>query len=95
MSETIAETCGCGATFTATAEHPSDARLAATHWREEHKHAESVGICGDRPKVAGFPDHLPRPYCVLKAGHAGMHGDGDGGHWTPTTTAQTAEGSGE
>lgn len=43
-------------------------------------------ICGDRPKVAGFPEHLPTPYCALKAGHAGMHGDGEGAHWTTDPT---------
>lgn len=80
----ITETCGCGATFTATTTYSDQARTAASQWREEHKHAESVGICGHRPKWAG-PAHIPIPHCVLKAGHAGLHGDGDGAHWTHPT----------
>jgi hypothetical protein len=79
---TITETCACGAVFAASDRWASDARKAAAEWREGHKHAEAVGICGDRPAMPdGFPSSLPSPYCALKAGHAGMHGDGDGAHW--------------
>jgi hypothetical protein len=83
---TITETCSCGATLRYVGSHP---RSAADEWRRGHKHAESVGICGHRPpelRIGGTS--LRRPHCVLKAGHAGMHGDGDGAHWTahPTTT---------
>jgi hypothetical protein len=83
MTTTITETCSCGATLRYVGSHP---RSAADEWRRGHKHAESVGICGHRPDR--FPKHLSPPWCVLKAGHAGMHGDGDGAHWTahPTTT---------
>jgi hypothetical protein len=83
---TVTETCACGATFAASDHWASDARKAAAEWREGHKHAEAVGICGHRPEpLGGFPKHLPRPYCVLKAGHEGMHGGGDGAHWGTTT----------
>lgn len=85
---TITEECSCGGRFAITADGllPTTARKAVESWRGTHRHAESVGICGDRPKVAGFPEHLPTPYCALKAGHAGMHGDGDGAHWTTDPT---------
>jgi hypothetical protein len=39
---------------------------------------------GDELRAAlADPDaeYLPRPYCALKAEHAGMHWDGDGAHW--------------
>lgn len=81
---TLTETCACGATFTTTASTSAAVDYSAAKWREGHKHVEGVGICGDAPEVAGFPDHLPRPICHLKAGHAGMHGDGEGAHWTRT-----------
>ena len=44
------------------------------------------GICGDRqPPLRLSLVDLPRPHCVLKAGHAGMHSDGEG-YWTPAPT---------
>jgi hypothetical protein len=82
---TIIETCSCGATFRYVGSHP---RSAADEWRRGHKHAESVGICGNRLTApAGFPAGPTAPYCALKAGHAGMHGDGDGAHWGNTSPA--------
>lgn len=79
MSQTITERCGCGAEFTYRGGSPC---RAAREWREGHKHAESVGICGDRPPPIKVGDHeLSRPYCVLRAGHEGMHADDNGGHW--------------
>lgn len=85
---TLTETCACGATFTTTASTSAAVDYSAAKWREGHKHVESVGICGDAPEVAGFPDHLPRPICHL------MHGDGEGGHWTraPENGPETAPG---
>jgi hypothetical protein len=85
---TITETCACGATFHYVGTSPL---MATDAWREGHKHAESVGICGDQPPLPdNFPKHLPSPHCALKAGHGGMHGGGDGAHWreiaNPTTT---------
>lgn len=83
---TITETCSCGATFTVTTTYSREARNVATEWREEHKHAESVGICGDRPPPLRLgSQEIPPPHCVLKAGHAGLHGDGDGAHWSHPT----------
>lgn len=78
---TITETCSCGASITCQATYTSDVRKVAEEWRESHKHAESVGICGDQPQpLHGRPEHIARP-CVLKAGHTGAHGDGEGAHW--------------
>ena len=76
----ITETCACGATFTASDRIAVSVRYAADDWRKNHKHAESVGICGDSPKMTG-PEGFRRPFCVLKAGHAGMHDDGEGSSW--------------
>ena len=93
---TINETCACGATFRITSHYSSDAKHAADDWREGHKHAESVGICGHRPPPLMLDGlELMRPHCVLKAGHAGMHGDDNGGHWTevPQNGPETAPGA--
>ena len=63
---------------------------------------ESAGICADRPEplvMAG--GRVDRPWCELRAGHAGAHGSGDGRHWSkattthPTASAGLAENEGE
>lgn len=80
---TISETCACGATFKVTAQWSSDASKNVQRWREDHRHAESVGICGDRPPPLMLGDvEVATTYCELKAGHTGMHADHHGGHWT-------------
>lgn len=92
---TVTETCACGATFTTTTPRASDGHYAARRWREEHQHAESVGICGERPPPLMLDGHeLARPHCVLKAGHTGLHADGRDGHWSrrPKITNHRAEG---
>lgn len=89
MSATINETCSCGATFTTVTGNSGAADASARRWREQHKHAESVGICGDQPpawRADGV--ELPRFHCVLKAGHAGMHADAEGGSWRYELGAQ-------
>jgi hypothetical protein len=90
---TISETCGCGANVTVVAPYSDQARRAASEWREGHKHAESVGACGDR--LAGFVGQ-PDLFCILKAGHRGAHSDGEG-HWMHAheQSAPTAAGEGE
>ncbi|HET7386911.1 MAG TPA: hypothetical protein VFJ19_09650 [Nocardioidaceae bacterium] len=87
---TISEKCACGAEFNASSRYNSEVKHAASEWREEHKHAESVGICGNQPAWQG-PKHIPIPYCVLKAGHEGAHGDGEGSHWWRTATDPTPD----
>lgn len=82
MTEAISETCSCGATFRASGRGPISVRNAAEDWRATHKHTEAVGICGDRGHALSGPKPRPAPFCALKAGHAGMHSDGDGAHWT-------------
>jgi hypothetical protein len=89
LSSTVEETCSCGATFRYVGPYPS---RAAKEWREGHRHAASVGICGDTPERPGdrlMPGDwpVPRPFCQLKAGHAGMHSDGEG-HWTSTAPVE-------
>ena len=85
MSETtISETCGCGATFSVTARYANEAGTRVSEWRREHKHAESVGICGDR--LRGFLDREPPLFCNLMAGHIGAHSDGEA-HWQQTVPA--------
>lgn len=83
MTASITETCSCGATFTASASTSAMLDYSAKKWRDSHKHAESVGICGEQPPplITGGIE-IDRSHCALKAGHAGMHGDGHGGHWS-------------
>lgn len=77
----ITETCSCGATLAISNDSGPMASLLAKRWREGHKHAEGVGICGDRAPVVIGPDGpRPQPWCELKAGHPGAHSDGEG-HW--------------
>ena len=78
---TITETCSCGATFRTAAHYAIDAKAAARDWREQHRHAESAGICGDRSQPAVRGGQEEWMCCVLKAGHDGWHSDGEG-HWT-------------
>lgn len=95
MSTTISETCACGATFNVTTQYGEVARNAATRWRDEHKHAESVGICGDMPPfMLGNPAQFPT--CELKFGHTGAH-SGNGEHWwrIDDDKAHTTAGEGE
>lgn len=81
MTATITETCSCGATFTATANTSSMLDYSAKKWREDHQHAESVGICGDQVEWTG-PENWPHQpiVCKLKAAHDGLHSDGEA-HW--------------
>lgn len=81
---TIDEACPCGAKLRWSGDS-SCAETAMKRFREGHRHAESAGICGDRPA----PSHMPGgetdwPWCELKAGHTGAHTDGDGRHWMKT-----------
>jgi hypothetical protein len=98
MSTTISEKCACGASVTVTTTYSDQARRAVDEWREGHKHAESVGICGDMPPfMLGNPAQFPT--CELKFGHTGAHG-GNGEHWwridddAPTTAGEGERGEG-
>ena len=66
---TIRETCGCGASFEFRGA-AIYAGVAATEWRDRHKHTESVRICGNQAPFSGM-------LCELKAGHTGPHEDGE------------------
>lgn len=99
-TESIHETCACGARFDWRGDSIfAERRVVA--WRETHHHREpSVGMCGDPQRIEG-----PEPrttHCTLRAGHAGWHEDGQGSSWgrlrwvaaatccTPTTPKEDA-----
>jgi hypothetical protein len=85
---TATETCACGATFTITAWPPYVVR-ELKDWREGHRHAESVGICGDKaPLIIPDGSDIAPMYCDLKAGHDGAHSDGQS-HWSRTEGAES------
>lgn len=88
----LTEACSCGATFTyAIADiHAGSAADAVDAWRRGHQHAESVGICGVVAPTIGPGDYW-KPWCSLKADHAGMHGDDDGNHWTTRPSSEASE----
>lgn len=81
---TIDEACSCGAALRWSGE-VLHAESAMRRFRENHRHAETAGICGDRPEPLLMADgERDWPWCELKAGHTGMHTDGDGRHWMKT-----------
>lgn len=82
---TIVETCACGATVTITCTSNAYAQSEATHWRREHRHAESVGICAEVAPMLGPGTHSI--VCELKAGHIGAHSDGQA-HWIRRTDSE-------
>lgn len=57
--KTVHETCSCGATFAYEGEQPL---AAAADFRRNHRHAESVGICGDMapPPLVGDTEMADR-----------------------------------
>lgn len=88
---TITETCSCGASIAVTDSSSSYAQSESRRWRTEHKHAESVGICGDEaPLVIPKGSDMPPMYCDLKSGHTGAHSDGSG-HWIRDTHKPPAD----
>lgn len=70
---TINETCGCGATFSASDSSAYLIGIAASKWRETHVHPTSPkpGPCWATAAVLWPNGVVPR--CELEAGHAGAH----------------------
>jgi hypothetical protein len=81
-TERIEETCSCGARFVWSG-WPGYAAKRLTAWRQDHRHAEAVGICADQPSPITYPDgSTSQSWCELLAGHLGAHSDGTGCHWS-------------
>ena len=73
----VKETCRCGATVDVDAPSAGQAESALTRWREDHRHAERTGICGESPPGAPAGKH-----CELLAGHEGWHAHGQWLKWS-------------